>query len=57
MSIGPARTAEDKNNVNRRPSATEEGERALKQAIVLLDDYAEIEAKIITHFIKTFPDS
>jgi hypothetical protein len=41
----------------RRPSATEEGERALKQAIVLLDDYTEIEAKIITHFIKTFPDS
>jgi len=41
----------------RRPSATEEGERALKQAIVLLDDCAEIEAKIITHFIKTFPDS
>jgi hypothetical protein len=41
----------------RRPSATEEGEPALKQAIVLLDDYAEIEAKIITHFIKTFPDS
>lgn len=40
----------------RRPSATEEGERALKQAIVLLDDYADIEAKIITHFIKTFPD-
>ena len=41
----------------RRPSATEEAERALKQLIVLLDDYAEIEAKIITHFIKTFPDS
>jgi hypothetical protein len=41
----------------RRLSATEEGERALKQAIVLLDDYAELEAKIITHFIKTFPDS
>src|SRR5262249_2875632 len=41
----------------RWPSATEEGERALKQVIVLLDDYAEIEAKIVTHFIKTFPDS
>ena len=41
----------------RRPSATEEGERALKQAIVLLDDYAETEAKTIIHFIKTFPDS
>jgi hypothetical protein len=41
----------------RRPSATEEGERALKQAMVLLDDYAELEAKIITHFVKTFPDS
>ena len=41
----------------RRPSATEEGEWALKQAVVLLDDYAEIEAKIIIHFIKTFPDS
>src|SRR5215472_9833489 len=41
----------------RRPSATEEGERALKQAIVLLDDYAETEAKIVIHFIKTFPDS
>jgi hypothetical protein len=41
----------------RRPSATEERERALKQAIVLLDDYAEIEAKTIIHFIKTFPDS
>jgi len=41
----------------RRPSATEEGERAREQAIVLLDDYAEIEAKIIIHFIKTFPDS
>ena len=23
----------------------------------MLDDYAEIEAKIIIHFIKTFPDS
>ena len=33
----------------RRPSATEEGERALKQAIVLLDDYAEIEAKRSSH--------
>jgi hypothetical protein len=41
----------------RRPSATEEGERALKQAIVLLDDYAELEAKIIIHFVKTFPDN
>jgi hypothetical protein len=41
----------------RRPSATEEGERALKQAIVLLDDYAETEAKIVIHFIRTFPDS
>lgn len=41
----------------RRLSATEEGERALKQAIALLDDYAELEAKIITHFINTFPDS
>ena len=41
----------------RRPSATEEGERALKQAIVLLDDYAETEAKIVIHFIKTFPDN
>jgi hypothetical protein len=41
----------------RRPSATEEGDRAMKQAIVLLDDYAEAEAKIIVHFIKTFPDS
>ena len=41
----------------RRPSETEEGERALKQAIVLLDDYAETETKIIIHFIKTFPDS
>jgi hypothetical protein len=41
----------------RRPSATEEGERALKQAIVLLNDYAETEAKIVIHFIRTFPDS
>ena len=41
----------------RRRSATEEGERALKQAIALLDDYAELEAKIIAHFINTFPDS
>ena len=41
----------------RRPSATEEGERALKQVIVLLDDYAKIEVKTIIHFIKTFPDS
>jgi len=45
------------NQRKRRPSATEEGEWALKQAVVLLDDYAEIEAKIIIHFIKTFPDS
>ena len=41
----------------RRPSATKEAARALKQAIVLLDDYAETEAKIVIHFIKTFPDS
>jgi hypothetical protein len=41
----------------RRPSAAEEGERALTQAIALLDDYAELEARIIIHFVKTFPDS
>ena len=40
-----------------RPSATEEGEQAPRQAIVLLDDYAELQAKIIIHFVKTFPDS
>jgi hypothetical protein len=40
-----------------RPSATEEGKQALRQAIVLLDDYAELQAKIIIHFVKTFPDS
>jgi len=41
----------------RRPSPTEEGEQALKQAVVLLDDYAELTAKLIIHFVKTFPGS
>jgi hypothetical protein len=41
----------------RPPSATEEGERVLNEAIALLDDYAEIDAKIIIHFVETFPDS
>ena len=32
-------------------------QKALRGDDVLLDDCAEIEAKIIAHFIKTFPDS